>query len=144
MAEIPADAKHLLGGRQFAHVATLMPDGSPQVSPVWIDEQDGLVVFNTAEGRIKPKNARRDPRVAISITAAENPYEVLYLRGRVVEMTHEGADEHIDALAKRYLGVDEYPARQPGEQRVIVKVEPERVHYRNLSPFLQPDDAARS
>lgn len=131
MTEIPAAARHLLGGRQFAHVATVMPDGTPQVSPVWIDEEDGLIVFNTAEGRLKADNLRRDPRIAISVTDAENPYEALYLRGRVVEMTHEGADEHIDALAKRYMGVDEYPARKPGEQRVIVKVEPEKVGYRN-------------
>jgi PPOX class probable F420-dependent enzyme len=129
MAEIPAEAQHLLGGKNFAHIATLMDDGSPQVSPVWIDTEDGLVVFNTAEGRLKPENLRRDPRVAISITNPENPYEHLLIRGRVVEATHEGADEHIDALAKRYMGVDEYPMRQPGEERVIVKIEPERVQH---------------
>jgi PPOX class probable F420-dependent enzyme len=131
MAEIPAEAKHLLTGKTFAHVATLMPDGSPQVSPVWVDEQDGMVVFNTAEGRLKPKNIRRDDRVAISVTDAENPYESLLIRGTAVELTHEGADEHIDALAKRYMGVDEYPMRQPGEERVIVKVEPDKVQYMN-------------
>jgi PPOX class probable F420-dependent enzyme len=129
MAEIPAEARHLLGGKNFAHVATVMEDGSPQVSPVWVDSEDGLVVFNTAEGRLKPKNLRRDPRVAISITNPENPYESLLIRGRAVELTHEGADEHIDALAKRYMGVEEYPLRQPGEVRVIVKVEPERVQH---------------
>ena len=129
MAEIPATAQHLLGGKNFAHIATVMEDGSPQVSPVWIDYEDGLVVFNTAEGRLKPKNLRRDPRVAISITNPENPYESLLIRGRAVELTHEGADEHIDALAKRYMEVDEYPLRQPGEERVIVKVEPERVQH---------------
>ena len=129
MAEIPAAAQHLLAGHNFAHVATVMEDGSPQVSPVWIDFEDGLVLFNTAEGRLKPKNLRRDPRVAISITNPENPYENLLIRGRAVELTHEGADEHIDALAKRYMGVDEYPLRQPGEQRVIVKVEPERIQH---------------
>lgn len=129
MAEIPAEARHLLGGKNFAHVATVMEDGSPQVSPVWVDSEDGLVVFNTAEGRLKPKNLRRDPRVAISITNPENPYESLLIRGRAVELTHEGADAHIDALAKRYMGVEEYPLRQPGEVRVIVKVEPERVQH---------------
>jgi PPOX class probable F420-dependent enzyme len=131
MAEIPAEAKHLLGGKNFAHVATLMPDGAPQVSPVWVDEEDGLVVFNTAEGRLKPKNLRRDDRIAISITDPENPYESVLIRGKAVELTHEGADEHIDALAKRYMGVDEYPMRQPGEERVIVKVEPDRIQYMN-------------
>jgi PPOX class probable F420-dependent enzyme len=129
MAEIPAEAKHLLGGKNFAHVATLMADGAPQVSPVWIDEEDGLVVFNTVEGRLKPENLRRDDRVAISVVNPENPYENLLIRGRAVEMTHERADEHIDALAKRYLGVEEYPQRQPGEERVIVKIEPEKVQH---------------
>lgn len=128
-AEIPAEAMRLLEGKNFAHVATLMEDGSPQVSPVWIDHEDGLVLFNTAEGRVKPRNLQRDPRVAISITNPENPYENLLIRGRAVEITEEGADEHIDALAKRYLGVDEYPARQPGEVRVIVRVKPERVRH---------------
>jgi PPOX class probable F420-dependent enzyme len=129
MADIPAEAQHLLGGKNFAHVATVMEDGSPQVSPVWVDSEDGLVIFNTAEGRLKPKNLRRDPRVAVSITDPENPYESLLIRGRAVELTHEGADAHIDALAKRYMGVDEYPMRQPGEERVIVKIEPERVQH---------------
>lgn len=128
-AEIPAAAMHLLEGRNFAHVATLMEDGSPQVSPVWIDHEDGLVVFNTAEGRVKPRNLRRDPRLAISITDPDNPYENLLIRGRAVEIDKEGADEHIDALAKRYLGVDEYPGRQPGEVRLIVRVKPERVRH---------------
>ena len=131
MAEIPAEAERLFQGKTFAHVATLMEDGSPQVSPVWIDIEDGLVLFNTAEGRLKPRNLRRDPRVAVSLTNPDNPYENVLIRGRVTEMTHEGADEHIDALAKRYMGVDEYPLRQPGEERVIVKIEPEKVQYSN-------------
>ncbi len=129
MADIPAEAQHLLDGKNFAHVATLMEDGSPQVSPVWIDSEDGLVVFNTNDDRLKPKNLRRDPRVAISIANAENPYESLLIRGAAVEITDEGADEHIDALAKRYMGVDEYPLRQPGETRLKVKVRPERVQH---------------
>lgn len=129
MAAIPAAAQHLLGGKNFAHVATVMADGSPQASPVWVDSEDGLVVFNTAEGRLKPENLRRDPRVAISIINSENPYERLLIRGRAVELTHEGADQHIDALAKRYMGVEEYPLRKPGEVRVIVKVKPERVQH---------------
>lgn len=129
MAEIPANARHLLEGKHFAHVATLMEDGSPQVSPVWIGIEGDLVVFNTAEGRLKPKNLRRDPRVAISVVNQENPYENLLIRGRVVEITAEGADEDIDALAKRYLDADSYPFRQPGEQRLIVRIEPERVQH---------------
>jgi PPOX class probable F420-dependent enzyme len=129
MAEIPSEATHLLKGKHFAHVATLMPDGSPQVSPVWVDVEDGQVLFNTAEGRLKPKNLRRDPRVAISIVDDENPYENVLIRGRAVELTQEGADDHIDALANRYMGVDEYPLRQPGEERVIVRIEPEKVQH---------------
>ncbi len=106
-----------------------MPDGSPQVSPVWVDVEDGQVLFNTAEGRLKPKNLRRDPRVAISIVDDENPYENVLIRGRAVELTQEGADDHVGALANRYMGVDEYPLRQPGEERVIVRIEPEKVQH---------------
>jgi PPOX class probable F420-dependent enzyme len=129
MAEIPAEALPLLEGKNFAHVATLMADGSPQVSPVWIDVEDGVILFNTAEGRLKPENLRRDSRVAISVVDQENPYESMLIRGTVTEMTQDGADEHIDALAKRYMGVDEYPMRQPGEERVIVKIEPEKIQH---------------
>lgn len=131
MAAIPADAKHLFEGQTFAHVATLMPDGAPQVSPVWIGLEGDLVVFNTAEGRLKPENLRQDPRVALSVTNPENPYESVLVRGKAVELTQEGADEDIDALAKRYMGVDEYPLRQPGEERVIVKIEVEKVFHMN-------------
>ncbi len=131
MTEIPCEARHLLQGRNIAHVATLMSDGAPHVSPIWIEEDGGLVIFNTAEGRLKPHNLRRDPRVAISIVNPEHPYEHLLIRGRVIEMIHEGGDENVDALAERYLGVDGYPWRRPGEQRVIVKVEPERVRHVN-------------
>ncbi|HEY1853407.1 MAG TPA: PPOX class F420-dependent oxidoreductase [Solirubrobacterales bacterium] len=129
MAEIPAEARHLLEGQHLAHIATLNPDGSPQVSPVWVGIDGDAVTFNTAEGRLKPKNLRNDPRVAVSIVNRDNPLENVLIQGRVTELTHQGADEDIDALAKRYLGVDEYPARQPGEQRVIVRIEPEKVAH---------------
>jgi PPOX class probable F420-dependent enzyme len=129
-APIPAEAMHLLEGQAFAHVATLMADGSPQVSPVWIDHEGGTVLINTAEGRLKPKNLRRDPRVAISITDPEEPYERLLIRGRAIEITDEGADQHIDALARRYQDVDEYPGRRPGEVRLIVRIRPERVDHK--------------
>jgi PPOX class probable F420-dependent enzyme len=129
MAAIPEQARHLFTGKNFAHVATLMPDGSPQSSPVWIDLDGDTVLFNTAEGRVKPANLRRDPRVAISIADQENPYESLLIRGRVDEITDDGADAHIDALAKRYMGVDEYPLRAPGEVRLIVRVTPEHVFH---------------
>ena len=111
----------------FAHLATLMPDGSPQVTPVWVDLEDGRILVNSTEGRAKPRNVRRDPRVAISILKHDNPYASAFIRGRVVEMRHEGADELIDKLAKKYIGQDRYPWRQPGEQRLILVIEPEHV-----------------
>ncbi|MBS1879708.1 MAG: PPOX class F420-dependent oxidoreductase [Actinobacteria bacterium] len=129
MAKIPDAARHLFEGQSFAHVATLNPDGSPQVSPVWIGLDGDTVTFNTAEGRVKPKNLRNDPRVAISIADGENPYENVLVQGRATEITPEGADADIDALAKRYLGADEYPFRQPGEERLIVRIEAEKVNH---------------
>ncbi|HTR74000.1 MAG TPA: PPOX class F420-dependent oxidoreductase [Solirubrobacterales bacterium] len=131
MAAIPDEAKHLLENQHFAHIATINSDGTPQVSPVWVGIDGDQVTFNTAEGRIKTKNLASNPAVAISIANQENPYESLIIQGKVTEMTHDGADEDIDALAKRYMGVDEYPLRQPGEERVIVKIEPEKVHHMN-------------
>ena len=128
MASIDSKAEELLKGKNFANVATLRADGSVQVSPVWVDVRDGRPAVNSAEGRAWPRNLERDPRVTISVQNMENPYEYVEIRGRVAERTHDGADEDIDALAKKYLGVDEYPYRQPGEQRVIIAIEPEHVH----------------
>ena len=119
--------RKLLEEPNFAHLATLMRDGSPQTSAVWIDFDGTHILVNTAEERQKPINVRRDRRVAISVISQENPYSSATIRGRVVEITHEGADAHIDKLAKKYLGQDKYPFRQPGEQRVIFKIEPLRV-----------------
>ena len=104
-----------------------MPDGSPHVSPVWVDVENGHVVINTAEGRLKPENMRRDPRVALSVTDPDDPYSAVLIRGRAAEITHESADEHIDAMAQKYLDQETYPFRQPGEVRVKVRIEPERV-----------------
>ncbi len=131
MAAIPNEAKHLFEGKDFAHVATINSDGTPQVSAVWIGLDGDLITFNTAEGRVKPKNLRNNPSVAISIAGQENPYESVIVQGKVVELTHDGADDDIDALAKRYLDADSYPFRQPGEERVIVKIEPEKVNHMN-------------
>lgn len=125
--ELPEFARNLLNGKNFASVATLMEDGGPSVSVVWIHTDGDQIIFNTAEGRLKPRHMRRDARVAIAVFDMENPYKQAMIRGRVVEMTHDGADENIDAMAKKYMGVDEYPFRQPGEQRVIVRIEPEHV-----------------
>jgi PPOX class probable F420-dependent enzyme len=128
MTKLPEQALKLIKeGKNFATIATLMPDGSPHATVTWIDTDGKHVIFNTAEGRLKPKNLRRDPRVSISILNSDNPYQQVVIQGRVVEMTHDGADEHIDRMAKKYLGVDKYPYRAPGEERVIVKVAPDKV-----------------
>ena len=126
-ATLSEGVKKLFREPNYGHMATLMPDGSPQVSPVWVDMDGDRILVNTAEGRAKPRNVRRDARVAISIHNQENPYSSAFIRGRVVEITHEGAEEHIDKLAKKYLGQDTYPYRQPGDQRVILVIEPEHV-----------------
>jgi PPOX class probable F420-dependent enzyme len=125
---IPDKYRDLFTKRAFASLATLMPDGSPQVTPVWVDLEGDLVLLNTARGRQKDKNMRRDPRVAMAIIDPENPYRYLEIRGRVAEITEEAADAHIDKMAKKYLGADKYPYRQPSETRVIFKIQPERVN----------------
>ena len=123
---IPASHLDLFNKKAFAHLGTVMVDGKPQVTPVWVDYDGRHVIINTAEGRLKDKNMQRDGRIALSITDPDNPYRYLEVRGRVVERTHAGADAHIDAMAKKYLGQDKYPFRQPGEVRVLYKVMPER------------------
>ena len=122
---IPEKYMELFRKRAFGHLATLMPDGRPQVTPVWCDWEGNYVRFNSARGRRKDQNVRRDPRVAICIVDPDNPYRYVEIRGRVVEITEQGADEHIDRLAKKYLDLDKYPHRQPGEVRVIYKIKPE-------------------
>ena len=124
---IPEKYRDLFDKRAFANLATLMPDGRPQVTPVWCDYDGHHVLVNSARGRQKERNLRRDPRATLSILDPDNPYRYLEVRGRVVEITENGADEHIDRLAKKYLGADKYPRRQPGEVRIIFKVQPERV-----------------
>ena len=126
-AEIPPKFLDLFSKKAFASLATLMPDGTPQVTPVWCDLEGKYVLFNSARGRQKDRNVRRDPRVAMYLIDPDNPYRYLEIRGRVVEITEQGADQHIDSLAKKYMGVDKYPLRQPGEVRVTYKVEPQRV-----------------
>ena len=124
-AAIPQSHLDLFKKKAFAHLATLMADGKPQTTPVWVDYDGEHVVINTAEGRQKDKNMQRDGRVAMSISDPDNPYRYLEVRGRVSERTHQNADQHIDAMAKKYLGQDKYPYRRPGEVRVIYKVTPE-------------------
>jgi PPOX class probable F420-dependent enzyme len=128
MTTIPASHADLLKKPAFANLATLNADGSPQVTPVWVDFDGKHVLVNTARGRVKTKNLAREPRVALSIADPENPYRYLGIQGKVVEMTEAGGDAHIDAMAKKYLGKDSYPYRAPGEVRVIVKIAPEKIH----------------
>ncbi|UCH28486.1 MAG: PPOX class F420-dependent oxidoreductase [Myxococcales bacterium] len=127
MKQIPASHSDILDKPAFAHLSTIMADGSPQASAVWVDTDGPLIVVNSAEGRLKDRNIRRDPRVAISVTDPENPYRSLMIRGRVSKITNEGADAHIDKMAKKYMGVDSYPFRTPDEVRVMYYIEPERI-----------------
>jgi PPOX class probable F420-dependent enzyme len=128
MAEkIPEEFKDLFGKVAYANIATVMPDGTPQVTPVWFDYDGNYLRVNSAKGRVKDKNMRRNKNVAMSIQDPDNAYRYLAVRGKVDDITEEGADAHIDSLAKKYLGKDKYPFRGTGEVRVIYKIRPEKV-----------------
>jgi PPOX class probable F420-dependent enzyme len=127
MTAIPAGYRDLFDKKSFAHLATVGPDGTPQVTPVWIDYDGTHIRFNTARGRVKTRNLERNPTVALSVQDPENPYRYVQVKGRVAEMTEKGADAHIDALAKKYLGQDRYPYRRADEVRVTVKILPEKI-----------------
>jgi PPOX class probable F420-dependent enzyme len=127
-------ARELISRPVLANVATVDEHDHPQLTPVWIDLEDGELVFNTAKGRAKERNLSRNPSVAVSVVDPDDPYNVVVVRGKV-EPTEEGADAHIDALAKKYLGVEKYPMRKPGEVRVKYRVHPEHV-------VMQPGDAS--
>ena len=125
MAVIPENYLDLLEQKKaFAHLATIMPDGSPQVTPVWFDYTGGMIRVNTAKGRVKARNLREGAPVAMSILDPDNPYHYIQVRGRVKRVVEQGADQHIDSLAKKYLGKDKYPFGQPGEVRVMYEIEP--------------------
>lgn len=125
--KIPEAFRDILDKRGFAQLATLMQDGGPQVTPVWFDYDADHIRINSAKGRLKDRNMRRDKRVALSIQDPANAYRHISIRGAVVEITENGADAHIDALAKKYLDKDRYPFRAPGEVRVLYKIRPDRV-----------------
>jgi PPOX class probable F420-dependent enzyme len=127
-ATIPASHQDLLQKPAFANLATLNADGSPQVTPVWVDSDGANLLVNTARGRVKDRNLQRDGRVALSIADPANPYRYLGIQGRVTGMTEDGAAAHIDKMAKKYLGKDSYPWRTPTEVRVIVKIAVDKVH----------------
>jgi PPOX class probable F420-dependent enzyme len=127
MAKLDEKQKRFLAENPFVGVVTdLREDGSPHSTVVWVDVEDGKVVFNTARGRAKPLNLERDPRVSLLVVDPNNPYQWVAVSGHA-ELTEEGADDHIDKLSKKYLGQDKYPWRSPEETRVKVLIEPERV-----------------
>lgn len=131
MTAIPAAAMHLVKGRYYAHVATVNSDGSLQISQVWIDGDEEHLTFNCYESSAKARNLRANPNIAISIAGQGNTsHESLAVQGKVVEMLHEGTDEHIDRLAHHYLDLDAYPFQPSNETRVIMKVAPQKVHHR--------------
>jgi len=125
-ATLSDDQVALLNQKVLAHVGTTMADGGPQVTPVWVDTDGQAVIFNTAKGRVKHRNIERNPKVAVSVSDPANDYRTVVMRGTAV-IIEEGADAHIDRLAKKYLDADSYPFRQEGEERVIVRVLPESI-----------------
>jgi len=121
---IPEKYTDLFEKKAFASLATVNSDGTPQVTPVWVDFDGTNVIVNSARGRRKDKNMTQNSAVSLAIMDPDNPYRYLEVRGRVAEITEAGADQHIDKMAKKYMGVDKYPYRQPGEVRVMYKIEP--------------------
>ena len=132
---LPQSVKTLLSDKAYGHVVTFNSDGNPQVTMVWMDVDGDEVLFNTADGRKKPQNLRRDPRIIVSVQSRSDPqaYAVFHGKARVTEA---GADEHIDKLAKRFLGADKYPFRQPGEKRLLVRISVDRIG--GYGPRMQP------
>jgi PPOX class probable F420-dependent enzyme len=129
MAAIPPTYLDLLEQKKaFAHLATLMLDGSPQVTPVWFDYKDGLIRVNSAKGRVKTRNMKEGSRVALAIMDPDNPYRYIQVRGQIRRATEEGAGAHIDSLAKKYLGQEKYPFSRPEEVRVMFEIEPTSTH----------------
>jgi PPOX class probable F420-dependent enzyme len=117
----------LIDGKNFGNLAFVMADGSPHVSPVWVDREGDLILVNTAEGRAKAKYLKANHRIALSIFDQQNPYEKVLIKGRVVDMTKKGAEEHNRKISLKYLGTSNNPHHQPGVGRILVKIEPERV-----------------
>ena len=132
---LPQSVKKILQDKAYGHVVTFNAEGKPQLTMVWVDGEGDEVLFNTADGRLKPKNLRRDPRVIISVQDHNDPQSYMVFHGNA-SVTESGADEHIDTLARRFLGVDKYPFRQPGEKRLLVRVKVDRIG--GYGPKMQP------
>ena len=133
MSALESGVLKLFEGKNFASFVTLLSDGSPHVAPTWIDHEGDTILINTAMGRLKEKNVRKDPRVALSIYDNENPYHMVAIRGKVTELTTKGAEDHVDKLAKRYLGMDKYPRRTSDEKRILIKIKAEKIHHQDYS-----------
>jgi PPOX class probable F420-dependent enzyme len=131
MKRLQDAVKQLIESKSYANFATIMPDGSPHVTQTWVDHDGDTVLINTFEGSQKHKNATRDPRVALDVCDPASPYHMAVIRGRVVQITFDGAEEHIDRMAQKYLGQPKYPMRRPGVRRVLIKIEPSHV----IAPF---------
>ena len=127
MKPLPDSVKKLIEAKTFANVATLMPDGSPHVTPTWVDHDGDIIIINTFEGSQKHRNAVRNPKIALDVFDPSNPFNMAVIRGRVKEVTFDGAEEHVDKMAKKYLGQDKYQRRGPGMRRVLIKIEPTHV-----------------
>lgn len=122
--------KELFERKNFAFLSSLMKDGSPHVTPTWVDIEDDNILINTAIGRIKQKNVSRDPRIALAIIDQDNQYEMVTVRGKVTDqITGDVAEKHIDKLAKKYINLEKYPRRLKGEQRVILRIRPEKIFH---------------
>ena len=117
----------LFSEKNLVFIATVMKDGSPQLSPVWANYDDGFILVNTAEGRIKHKNILRDPRVAVSVTSNDNPLDMTTIRGTVIEIIPDYQYQHADKLTQQYMGRTNYPFKQPDEKRIIFKIKPEKI-----------------
>jgi len=130
--EMEEKAKNLFKDKNLVFIATIMKDGSPQLSPVWADFEDGHIMVNTAEGRIKHKNVVRDSRVAVSVVSQTNPLDMTTVRGNVIEIIPDYEYIHINKLTKKYMGIENYPFRQPDEKRIVLKIKPDKV-------FVLPD-----
>ncbi len=125
--QLTDDQKKMLNDKNFAHIATINKDGSPQVSPVWVGFDGTHVIINSEDKRRKVRNLKRDARVSLSVLDSANPYHYIEIRGKVVEITPRGGDDGIDAFAKKYMGVDKYPMNKPGDVRVVIKILPEHI-----------------
>ena len=130
MAKLDDDARRILEGKNFIFLATVNPDGTPQVTPTWVDTDGHYIVINTAVGRIKHRNVKKNPQVAMAITEQGNPYKLVMIRGKVIEeVTGQAAEDHIDKMEKKYRGRDKYAGRKLGEKRVLLKIQPHRISH---------------